>query len=88
MIVAVALLQLIVVIVNSCAHSSGLAEIKRSSGDRRQLSRWNQFVVNRRIAAGIDLHLVLKNVSVALPRQVEVGMIRQVETVSLSVVAE
>ena len=77
-IVAVALFQLIVVVVNSCAHSGRFAEIKRSSGDGCQLSGGNQFVVNRGVAAGVDLHLVLKDISVALPRQVEIRMVSQI----------
>ena len=40
-IVTVAFFQLIVVVVNSCAHSGGFLEVERRSTDRGQLSGWN-----------------------------------------------
>ena len=71
-IVAMPLLQLIVVGIDSCADLGRLAEIERCSFNRGQFSGWNQILIHRCVAAGVDLHNVLQNVAVSLPCEVEV----------------
>src|SRR5690242_3079636 len=73
------LLQLIVVIVDSGSYRSWFAKIERRSSNLRQFSRRNKRGVNRSVAAGLDLDLVLEDVAVALSRQIEVGVIRKVD---------
>ena len=71
-IVTMAFFQLIVVGIDSCADLGRLAEIERCSFNRGQFSGWNQILIHRCVAAGVDLHNVLQNVAVSLPCEVEV----------------
>src|SRR5215470_4290983 len=77
-IVAVALLDLIVVSVNSGTHSARLAEVKRGPFNGRQLPSGNQIVIHRGIAACIDLDIVLQDVAVTLTGKVEVRVVGKV----------
>ncbi len=67
MVVAVTFLQLVIVIVNARADHSELAKIKRCAFDRCQFPCGNEVVVHGGVATGIELQLVLENVSLALP---------------------
>jgi len=44
----------------------------------RKLSEWDQAGIHRGEAAGVDDDLVAENVALALPGQVEVGVVGQV----------
>src|SRR6266567_1920981 len=75
-IVAVALLQLLVVVINARSDRGRFAEIEGCPLNLRQFAGRNRGFIGRSIAAGIDLQFVFENVAIPCTSEIEVGMIR------------
>ena len=76
-IVAAAVLQLRIRLIDARADRGRLAEIERRAFNRRELARRNQRRIDRRVAIGVDRQLVTEDV--ARSGEIEVAVLRQVD---------
>ena len=75
------------VVCDVSADPHGRPEIKRRPGDRREFAGRDLRGVHRRVAIGVDLDDMVEHVTDAITGEVEVGVLRQIDGVALSVVA-
>ena len=78
-VVAVAQHELFVIIVDARAHSRGLGEIERSSFDRSKFTRWDEILIDRSEAVGVERDFVIENVAVAFSGQVEITVLGKID---------
>src|SRR5215469_10685330 len=79
LIVAARQLELLVIGIDTRSDGGRLEEIKGSAGYRSKFAGWNQVLIYRSVAVGIDLHRVAQDVSVPLALEVEVRMVSKIE---------
>src|SRR5215469_6511695 len=72
LVVSVSQFQLLVVGINARPNDGRFEEVEWRASHRRQFAGGNQIRIYRRVAAGINFHLVAKNVTVPLAFEVEV----------------
>ena len=78
-VVAVALLQLIVVVVDARADGGGLAKIKRRACNRSDFAQRNRVCIHGSVVAGVDLQLVFEDVAIPCPCEIEIRMIGEID---------
>src|SRR5262252_1064457 len=78
-VVAAAEFQLLVVLVDARADRRRLRKVERRAFDASQFAGRDQSRVDWCEAVGVDRQLMVQYVAVALPRQVEIGMVGQVD---------
>src|SRR5689334_24586618 len=79
MIVTVAKLELLVVVINAFADRVCFAEVERSARDVSDLTGRNRLRVGGNETVRTQHEVMLENVSVAFTREIEIGVVRQVE---------
>ena len=78
MVIAGAVLQYFVRIIDARTNGRRLAKIKRRAGHIDNFAGRDEVAIHRGGFIGIDVNDVTKNVTLALPRQVEIGMMREI----------
>ncbi len=71
--------QLVIVRVDAGADCSRLGEVQGRAFDRAKLSGRDQVLIYRCEAAGVQLQDVPENIALSLARQVEIGMLGQID---------
>ena len=60
-------------------NRGGTTEVKRSSRDREDLTRWQEFVVDRRVEVGVDLQLLVQYVPRRGAREIPIAVVHHVD---------
>src|SRR6266496_1227298 len=79
MVVSLGELELRVGAINVRAGCGGFAKIEGSAGDRAQLTGWNQAGIHWQKLVRIDGHYIPEDVSFTLAREVEKGVVGEID---------